>query len=508
MAEQKESAVYATSKSSSDVDRATTVHSNPDVEKQAAKESSNDTTDPNIVSWDGEDDPQNPMNWTSKAKITNCGAIIFLTLLTPLASSMFAPGVPAVLAEFKERSVTLAAFVVSVYLLGFAVGPLLISPLSEIYGRRPLYVACNVGFLVFTVACAVASSMSQLIVFRFFAGCFGVSPVTLGGASIADMIPQEKRGAAMALYAMGPLLGPVIGPVAGAYLASAEGWRWVFWLITIAYGVATIVHFFVCKETFAPVLLQVKTIRLQKETNNAELRSKLDSGLSGRERMSRALVRPFKLLFLSPIVALMSFYVAVVYGILYLLFTTFTFVFEEHYHFSSSNVGLSYIASGIGMFVGLILTGASSDRILKKLTAANNNVSKPEFRLPPLMVLGVFMPIGLFIYGWTAQHHIQWAVPMLGTLFFGIGLISCLICIQTYLVDTFTLHAASAMAANTLLRSILGGLLPLAGLDMYDALGLGWGNSLIGFVALGMLPIPVAFYFYGERIRQRFPVKL
>ncbi|KAH0270347.1 MFS general substrate transporter, partial [Aureobasidium melanogenum] len=509
MAESKESTVYASSKSSSDVDSATVAQSNTDVEKQVAiVQQSSEITDPNIVSWDGEDDPQNPMNWTSKAKIINCGAIIFLTLLTPLASSMFAPGVPDVLREFKETSVTLAAFVVSVYLLGFAVGPLIISPLSEIYGRRPVYIVCNVGFLIFTVACAVAHSMPQIIVFRFFAGCFGVCPVTLGGASIADMIPQEKRGGAMALYAMGPLLGPVIGPVAGAYLASAEGWRWVFWLITIAYGAATILHFLVCKETYAPILLQTKTTKLQKETNNDELRSKLDDGLSAREHMSRALVRPFKMLFLSPIVFLTSFYVAVVYGILYLLFTTFTFVFEEHYHFSSSNVGLSYIASGIGMFIGLILTGSSSDRILKRLTDANNGKSKPEFRLPPLMFLGVCMPIGLFIYGWTAQEHVQWAVPMLGTLLFGIGLISCMICIQTYLIDTFTMHAASAMAANTLLRSILGGLLPLAGLDMYDALGLGWGNSLIGFVALALLPIPVAFYFYGERIRMRFPVKL
>jgi hypothetical protein len=204
MAEQKESNVYATSKSSSDIDRPTTVQSDSDAEKQVQQ--STDTTDPNIVSWDGDDDPQNPMNWTSKAKIINCGAIIFLTLLTPLASSMFAPGVPEVLHDFKETSVTLAAFVVSVFLLGFAVGPLLISPLSEIYGRRPVYMVCNVGFIIFTVACAVASSMPQLIVFRFLSGCFGVCPVTLGGASIADMIPQQKRGAAMALYAMGQLL--------------------------------------------------------------------------------------------------------------------------------------------------------------------------------------------------------------------------------------------------------------------------------------------------------------
>lgn len=204
MAEQKESTVYASSKTSSDVNRSTTVDSNTDAEKQAAAaQQSSNITDPNIVTWDGDDDPKNPMNWTARAKTIDCGIIIYLTLLSPLASSMFAPGVPDVLREFHETSDTLAALVVSVFLLGFAVGPLLISPLSEIYGRRPVYVVCNVGFIVFTVACAVASSMPQLIVFRFFAGCFGVSPVTLGGATIADMIAREKRGTAMSLYAMG-----------------------------------------------------------------------------------------------------------------------------------------------------------------------------------------------------------------------------------------------------------------------------------------------------------------
>jgi MFS family permease len=214
------------------------------------------------------------------------------------------------------------------------------------------------------------------------------------------------------------------------------------------------------------------------------------------------------MLFLSPIVFLTSFYVAVVYGILYLLFTTFIFVFEEHYHFLSSNVGLSYIASGIGNLIGLLLTGASSDRILKRLSIRNNGEMKPEFRLPPLILLSITMPIGLFIYGWTAQYHVQWAVPMLGTLLFSIGVISCLICIQTYLIDAFTMYAASALAANTLFRSILSGLLPLAGLDMYDVLGLGWGNSLIAFIALALFPIPIAFYYYSEPIRNRYLVKL
>lgn len=112
-----------------------------------------------------------------------------------------------------------------IYILGFAVGPLIISPSSEIFGRLRVYMVCNVMFIIFTVACAVSRSISQLIVFRFFAGAFGVCPVTLGGASISDLIPQAKRGVAMSLFGMGPLLGPVIGPIAGAYLAAAEGWR-------------------------------------------------------------------------------------------------------------------------------------------------------------------------------------------------------------------------------------------------------------------------------------------
>lgn len=222
---QKEGVIYASSQASSELDRTTAAQSQIDAEKQDGIDHST-LTDVNIVDWDGPDDPQNPMQWSTKAKVSNCSTIIFLTLLTPLASSMFAPGVPDVLREFKSSSDTLAAFVVSVFLLGFAVGPLLISPLSEMYGRRPIYIVCNVMFVVFTIACAVANSMAQLIVFRFFAGCFGVCPVTLGGASISDLIHQEKRGGAMSLYALGPLLGPVIGPVAGAYLASAEGWRW------------------------------------------------------------------------------------------------------------------------------------------------------------------------------------------------------------------------------------------------------------------------------------------
>lgn len=264
------------------------------------------------------------------------------------------------------------------------------------------------------------------------------------------------------------------------------------------------------RETYAPVLLEKKTKRLRKETGNPKLRSKLKVDLSPKDLFIRAVVRPTKLLLFSPICTMMSIYMAVVYGVLYLLFTTFTFVFEDTYGFSESTVGLVYIAMGVGMLLGLGLLGATSDRLMKHLASKTpEGTIKPEFRLPPLMYLSPLIPGGMFIYGWTAQYQIHWIVPLIGTLFVGVGMIAVFLCISTYLVDAYNRYAASAMAANTVLRSIFGALFPLFGLNMYNTLGLGWGNSLLAFVSLAICPIPFLFYWYGERVRTnpRFQIK-
>ena len=146
---------------------------------------------------------------------------------------MFAPGIPQVMRDFQSTSQSLATFVVAVYVLGFAVGPLIIAPMSEIYGRVPIYNVTNVFFVIFTILCAVSVNMNMLIAMRFFAGAFGVAVITCGSGTIADIMPREKRGKAMALWSVGPLLGPVVGPVAGGFLCDAMGWRWVFYIITI-----------------------------------------------------------------------------------------------------------------------------------------------------------------------------------------------------------------------------------------------------------------------------------
>lgn len=147
---------------------------------------------------------------------------------------MFAPAQADVLAEFHSHDRMLGSFVVSIFILGYMVGPLIIAPMSELYGRVPLYHVCNVVFLVFTIACAVAQTLPQLFVFRFLAGVAGSCPMTIGSGTAADMITREKRAGVMAIWAMGPILGPVVGPIAGGFVADGIGWRWIFWIIAIA----------------------------------------------------------------------------------------------------------------------------------------------------------------------------------------------------------------------------------------------------------------------------------
>jgi hypothetical protein len=176
------------------------------------------------------------------------------------------------------------------------------------------------------------------------------------------------------------------------------------------------------RETYAIALLNQKAKRLRKETGNPNLRSALDLGLTPRELFKKSIFRPMKMLLFSPIVLTLSTYMAFVYGLLYLLFTTITGVFTKTYGFSQGLSGLAFLGLGIGMMIGLVMVGVASDRILKRLTTVNG-VTKPEYRLPPMIPAGLLVPIGFFIYGWTTYYAAQWIVPIIGTAFVGMGLI-------------------------------------------------------------------------------------
>lgn len=414
--------------------------------------------DPNGVDWDGPSDPQNPLNWRVGVKWTHIIVVSIMTFFSPLGSTMFAPGAPQVAEEFGiANNDTISALFVSVYLLGWVVGPLVVAPCSELYGRLVVYHVGNTLFVVFSVACALSTGTGMLIAFRFLAGFAGIAPVTNGAATIADLMPVDRRGAAMALWTLGPVVGPIIGPVAGGFIAESLGWRWILWIFTIACGCCTLLGFAVLRETFAPVLLQRKVQRLRRTTGNAELYSKLDNRLAARTQFRRALVRPAKLMCTSIICGLLSLYSAILYGIMFLLFTTFPQVFGQGYGFSEGVAGLTYIGVGVGLLLGLLVHAFTSDRTMKRLARKKTQGEyRPESRLLVAGFLGPFIPMGLIIYGWTANYmvsvlgqfargrrlfsnfyilfaQIHWIVPIFGTALVGIGLISSFLGILTYL---------------------------------------------------------------------------
>ena len=262
---------------------------------------------------------------------------------------------------------------------------------------------------------------------------------------------------------------------------------------------------FLLHETNAAVLLGWKAARLRKETGNTALVSKMDRGLTPRELFIRAITRPTKLLILSPIVLLLSLLCAFVFGLLFLVFTTFPSVFEEQYHFSAGISGLSYLGVGIGMALSLLVFATVSDKMQKAL----GDSPKPEGRLKPMMWVMPTVPVGIFWYGWAAEKQTHWIVPILGTLFFGFGFLWIAMPAQLYLLDAFGPEAAaSALAANVILRLLCAAFIPLAGPSLYADLGLGWGNSVLGFIGVAFLPLPYFFYRYGGWLREHFAVML
>jgi multidrug resistance protein len=327
-----------------------------------------------------------------------------------------------ILAHFNSTNDTIGTLATTIFLLGYTFGPILIAPLSELYGRAILYKMCMVFFVVFNVACAVSDSLGSLVAYRFLAGIMGSCPVTLGTGSIADMVATEKRAGAMGAYIIGAVLGPAIGPVIGGYLAPSVGWRWTFWLMAIASGVMSTIAILFVRESYPYAILERKTRRLQKKTGNMHLRSSLHTGKTPGSLFAFSIARPLKML-MSPIVFSLSLYAATVYAYLYLCFTTFDIVFYGQYNFNSSEAGLAALGVGVGSVFGCIICGVAANAVSKSLTEKHGGDPKPEYRLPPMILGGLCTPIGLFWYGWSAHAKVHWIVPILGTVFIGMGMV-------------------------------------------------------------------------------------
>ncbi|KIN03237.1 hypothetical protein OIDMADRAFT_119124 [Oidiodendron maius Zn] len=463
--------------------------------------------DPNLVTWDGPEDPENPKNWSFKRKWAATLIVSSFALISPVSSSMVAPALLTMAKEFHVTNSAVTSLMLSIFVLAFAVGPLFVGPLSEMYGRVIVLQTSNLIYLFFNLGCGLANTKTQMIIFRFLAGLGGSAPLVIGGGVLSDLFRPEERGKAISIYSLAPLLGPAIGPIAGGFVTEHTTWRWAFYATTIADGLFQITGLFFLQETYPPILLDRKKKRLIKETSNAALYTQWDNlNCTAIQAIRISLVRPFKLLGSQIIIQVLAIYMAFLYGIIYLVLSTFATLWVEVYYESIGIGGLNYISVGVGLFVGTQIAAPLQDRIYRTFKGRNNDIGKPEFRVI-LMFPGAFLvPLGLFWYGWSAQYQIHWIMPNIGAAIMAAGIIIGFQCIQTYIIDTYTTYAASAVGSATVLRSLAGFGFPLFAPYMYANLHYGWGNSLLGFLAIGIgWPAPLLLWRYGEMLRMRSP---
>ena len=272
-------------------------------------------------------------------------------------------------------------------------------------------------------------------------------------------------------------------------------------------GVVSTLAFFFMRETSSPVILKAKARRLSKEIGNPNLRAAGDKNIPVWQLLAHTLRRPIMLLIKSPIVLLTSLYVAFVFAVVMLFYSTFPIVYEDTYHWSVGVSGLAYLGIGVGGGIGTLAFARLSDRLVRD--PANEGKYRAERRMILIMYTCPLVPAGLLIYGWTAYFRVHWIVPIIGTAINGLGVVIITASCQTYMIDVFGPQAAaSVLGAITLLRNIIGGCLPLAGPSLYANLGLGWGNSLLAFIAVGFIAVPFFFSWRGQWLREKFPVKI
>ncbi|ROW02043.1 hypothetical protein VPNG_07665 [Cytospora leucostoma] len=365
----------------------------------------------------------------------------------------------------------------SLILIGIGLSPLILAPLSEVYGRKPVLIIASTVFVVWNTGCGAAKTLGEILAFRLLSG-FGASVAdALAGGVLGDLWRAKERGRAFAIYMAAPLLGPALGPICGAFISEGIDWRWIFWIISIASAVVTILAIVFLRETYEPRLKQLDERNSEKKETDGGKRPDLLKAMVPFFRIIRSdLQRPLRML-----------------G-------------TQQYGESVGIGSLNYLSFAIGLIAGVNIAGRFSDYLYARLKAHNNGVARPEFRIPPMAIGTILVPVGLLWWGWAGEARVHWIVPNLGSLVFATGVYICSGSVSVYTIDAYTQYAASAISTNLVLRSLTAALFPLFAPYMFDALGFGLGATALagGFAVIGSAVVFV-LWFYGERLRAHSP---
>ena len=378
-----------------------------------------------------------------------------------------------------------------------------ISRRSELYGRQILWITSHVAMVAFIGGSAGSRNITTLLVLRFFGGTVGGSPLVNSGGAIADLFLPAQRGLAMTLYCVAPFLGPILGPVAGGFISENVGWRWVQGVCCIIIGVIGILGVIFVPETYGPVLLIRRASHLSKSDGKIYI-SVLEKSQGKKKPSSvfkRALARPWVLLFWEPIVLVASIYMAMVYGTVYMFMGAMPIVYNEQREWNEGIGGLAFLGIAVGIILGLFYAIYDNNGRYMKLFLSKTVTA--ESRLPPAIVGAVALPVGMFAFAWTNYPSIHWSVSIILSAPFGFGCVLVILPIINYLIDSYTIYAASVLTAAAIFRSVVGAAFPLFTTQMYHNLGIHWASSVPAFLTLACMPFPFVMYRYGGPLRMK-----
>ncbi|OCF30330.1 hypothetical protein I316_08034 [Kwoniella heveanensis BCC8398] len=470
--------------------------------------------------------PSNPLNWPTRRRMMITLCLALTGLMSTGGSSIGVPGLHAAMEEFGITNEKIGTLIPGAYVLGLGTGPFIFAPISELYGRQPAYYISQVLLCIFTLGTGFSNHMATLIILRFFCGMFGSVAPSLGVATCADLFIPQERGKPMSLYGFGPIAGPVIGNMVGYWLLFF-GWRWAYYFMTIVVTLNTILMITVMRETYAPVIQKIMVYHLKspefKRSRQRSFPSTILPDLTwmkhiiskdeARAVYAKAFSRPPRLLLTNPVAFAFAMYYAYVYAVIYVFIVNLPLLFGQppfshpplfSFSWPQATLPLAYIPIGMGFFTAVGLAARYQDKIYKYFSKRNGDKGQPEYRLILTQTGMCVMPIGLFIFGWTAHSQHHWMGPFVGQYVIGLGLVLAFNTLQNFFVDAFYPYSAAAIAGATATRSIVACILPLFTSEMWVKLGWGWGGTLLAMVAILGVPCPLIMFICGKRLRERY----
>lgn len=481
-------------------------HASPPVkletEAGTAVDSAHGSQPVEVIQW-AEGDPENPRNWPSWRKKLIVVTNMVLVLNSTMGSSLPSQAIPFITSDWGINGQNEQILPISIYLVGYVFGPLIWGPMSEHFGRRWLLMGTFACYCASVLACALAPNWSFLLGFRFAAGTFASSPLSVTTGIFADVYGEPvKRGRAMAFFNATTVLGPIFAPIISGWTAPTIGWRWCFW-IGFIYAVLSMILLCFLPETFGPRLLSVKAARMRKQdpSLNVIAASERDP-LTLTRFMTVILTRPIRMLVSESIVVCCSAYMSLVYAIFYMSFRAYPIIFQNFYGLSPGVTGLCFLPIGLGAFLTLFVF-YWYDSYLRRAQARHAPWSLREEarRLPLACVGGPVFVVSLLWLGWTSRHDVPFVAPMLAGLLFGFGFQAIMMALLNYLSDAYEIYAASAHAVASMCRSLMAVVLPFATVPLFERLGIAGACSLLAGLSAVMCMIPFWFIWKGDQIR-------